>query len=780
MRSRRFYPALLIAIPFFTLSSLVSAQTDDASDQEELTPDQSQYVLEEVLVSVQRRTQSLQEVPISVTAISGDRIKEGGIMNVADVALETPNFTFTQFNIGEPQYYIRGIGNTNDSAGSDPAVATFIDDVYIGRTGGTSMDLFDLNRVEIVRGPHGTLFGKNVVGGAISIHTNKPTPEFESRLGLTFGNYDQYMLRGLVNGRMTDNLSGKFSFSKQVRDGYVDNVIDGQEYHDADNTSLRGQMLWTPSDDVDVLFGLDYSKDDLNGNCRNVNNLDLHDPFGVAEVFYEPVIEATTGGDIRKCASSVGAGQKREVSGGLLRVDWNLEASVFTSITAYRQADYKWSVDLAGMPWGTTTFNLIDQAEEDSDQFSQEFRWASSGAETLDWLLGAFYMKENVDRAENFIGAFGPPFAAQGFFLLDGDIIYAQDNTTKSYALFAKLDWHISDAWTLSVGGRYAKDKKSIEQTLINQEDPALDVGFLTLIGHPDPQVVLGIPANGPGGMVAYLTTGDASFLSVPYSVPASDSWSEFLPSADINWRFADNNLLYFTYSEGYKSGAFQAQVPFPGPAVEPLEPENVKNYEFGIKSELADNRLRINASIFQMDYTNLQVFQLVGSLLVGGNAEATSRGIELDAAALLTENWILGFTYGYLDAEYDTYILEGVADWSGNRLPRSSEHSGSINTTYTLNLAGGAAMDFGLVYSAQSDFYFDPANSADQLEGSFGLLDASVTWRSATDRWNVSLWGRNLTDEEYRTHSIQSNIAGSVDLWNLPRTYGVTFTWNY
>jgi len=779
MRSRKAFIVLLTAALVFALSGNITAQTEDASNEAEVTPEQEQYALEDVLVSVQRRTESLQVVPISVTAISGDRIREGGIMNIADVALETPNFTFTQFNVGEPQYYIRGIGNTNDSAGSDPAVATFIDDVYIGRTGGTSTDLFDLDRVEVIRGPHGTLFGKNVVGGAISIYTNRPSPEFESRIGLTVGNYDQYMLRGLVNGRMTDNLSGKFSFSKQVRDGYVDNVVDDLVYHDADNTSLRGQILWTPSDEVDVLFGLDYSKDDLNGNCRNVNNLELNDAFGVAEIFYEPVIEATTGGDIRKCASSAGAGQEREVGGALLRVDWSMEASTFTSITAYREADYKWSEDLAGLPWGTTTFNLIDQAEEDSNQFSQEFRWASSGGETFDWLFGAFYMKENVDRAENFIGAFGPPFAAQGFFLLDGDIIYAQDNTTKSYALFAKLDWHITDTISLSVGGRYAKDKKSIEQTLINQESPAQDVGFLTLTGHPDPQVVLGIPANGPTNLFAYLGSGSASFLSTPFSVHADDAWSEFLPSADINWRFADNNLLYFTYSEGYKSGAFQSQTPFPDAAVVPLEPENVKNYEIGIKSELADNRVRINASIFKMDYTNLQVFQLVGSLLVGGNAEATSEGIEIDAAALLTENWILGFTYGYLDAKYDTYLL-GSADWSGNRLPRSSEHSGSINTTYTVNLSGGGTMDISAVYSAKSDFYFGPDNHPGGLEDGFGLLDASLTWRNASDRWIVSLWGRNLTDEEYRTHSIISNIAGTVDLWNLPRTYGVTLTWNY
>jgi iron complex outermembrane receptor protein len=776
MKIRKVRTLLAPASLFLVLSCSLLAQ-DTAGNSGE--SESSVMVLEEVTVTAQRRAQSLQEVPISVTAIAGDRIKEGGIMTVSDIALETPNFTFTQFNIGEPQYYLRGIGNTNDSAASDPAVATFLDDVYIGRTGGTSTDLFDLERVEVVRGPHGTLFGKNVVGGAISLYTQRPSQEFRSRFGVTVGNYNQYMVRGLINGRMTDNLAGKFSFSKQERDGYVDNVIDGQKYHDADNTSVRGQMLYTPTDNLDVLFGLDYSKDDQAGNCRNVNNLSDNDPFGLAAAFYAPVIAATTGGDIRKCASSVGAGQKREVAGGLLRVDWATEMATLTSISAYREADYRWSVDLAGLPWGTTTFNLIDQAEEESDQFSQELRLTSNGGERFDWLVGAFYMKENVDRAENYVGAFGPPFAAQGFFLLDGDIVFGQDATTKSYALFGKFDWHITDALTLSVGGRYAKDEKSVQQVLLNQEDPAGDVGFLTFIGHPDPQVVLGIPANGPANLVGYLTTANADLLSMPFSVRASDSWSEFLPSADVSWRVNDSNMLYFTYSEGYKSGAFQSQTSFPDQAVIPLDPENVKNYEVGIKSQMAGNRVRVNASVFRMDYTDLQVFQLVGSLLVGGNAEATTQGVELDVTALLTDNWIATASYGYLDAEYDIYIL-GNSDLSGNRLPRASEHSGSINTTYTFNLSGGAELDLNAVYSLQSDFYFDPANTASQLEGSFGLLDASVTWRSADDRWELTAWGRNLTDEEYRTHSIVSNIAGSVDLWNLPRTYGVTATWNY
>jgi len=231
---------------------------------------------------------------------------------------------------------------------------------------------------------------------------------------------------------------------------------------------------------------------------------------------------------------------------------------------------------------------------------------------------------------------------------------------------------------------------------------------------------------------------------------------------------------VYGTVSWGYKSGAFQAQTTSAAAAATPLDPENVINYEVGIKNEFFDNRFRINADVFYMDYTDLQVFRLVGSLLVGANADATSKGFELDTEALLTENWIVGAGYGYLDATYDTFVSP-PNDFTGNYLPRSPKNTWTVNSTYTLNLANGSALDFSVVYSGQSKFYFEPSNQASSEEDGYGLLDASITWRSADNRWNISAWGRNLTDEEFRIHSITSNIAGTVDLWNVPLTYGVT-----
>ena len=280
-------------------------------------------------------------------------------------------------------------------------------------------------------------------------------------------------------------------------------------------------------------------------------------------------------------------------------------------------------------------------------------------------------MDEEVDRAENFIGSVFTPLAEQGFVLLNGDIVFAQEASTTSYALFGKLDWHFADNWTVSVSGRWAKDEKSIQQAMINQEDPAFDVALLAAMQHPDPQVVLGIPGNSPEDLFPYLITGSTAFLKTPYTVEASDSWGEFLPSAYISWQFSENAMAYLAYSEGYKSGAFQSQTPTPEGARTPLEPENARNIEAGIKSELMGGRLRLNAAVFNIDYTNLQVFQLVGSLLVGGNAEATSQGLEAELTTLITSDWQLGVSYGYLDAKYDIYEL-GDLDFSGNTLPRA------------------------------------------------------------------------------------------------------------
>lgn len=747
-------------------------------------------VLEEVIVTAQRRAESMQDIPISVKALGGDLVREGEITSMSDVAQNVPNFTFAEFNIGQPIYSVRGILSAMDSAASDAPVALFIDDVYIGRQGGGSTDLFDLERIEVLRGPQGTLFGKNVVGGAIAMHTKRPTQELEADLSATVGNYSFTNFQGSISGPITDTVAAKLVAQKKDRDGYVDNVLLGSEHQDADVLSVRGQLEFNPTEDLTVLLGADYTDDESNGNCRSMNNLDLSDPAGLAD-FYRPIISAYTGGDIRKCASSYEHFAEREVTGWLARVEWRLNWADLTSITAYRDLDYQHQEDYAGLPLGEIPINFLASVDETSDQVSQEFRLTSNSGEKLDWLLGAFYMQENVDRAERLVGSFGPPLDDPLTTLLNGDMAFTQDVETTSYAVFGQIDYAFNEQWSVSIGSRYTYDKKEVTQGLVNYEDPANDAAVLSaafgvppeivaLVFAPNDPVIVGIPANGPDELGGFADTGDTSFLSFPYEVDADDDWSKVTSSASLNWNFSDDGLVYLKFSQGYKSGAFVSSNSFPEAAVTPLDPEEVDSWELGVKSELLDNRVRLNAALFSMDYSNLQVLRLVDNVLTGSNAKATSEGIELDITGLITPDWMIEANFAYLDATYDEYVDEGGIDYTGNTLPQAPEYTYFLRTSYRTNLSQGSMIDWVLSYSYTDSFNFEPSADPASDEDGYGVINANVTWVSPNENWTISAWGKNLNDEEYRVDTIIGNISGTLDIWGPPRTYGLTMAYSF
>lgn len=708
------------------------------------------YVLEEVIVSAQKRSESLQEVPVAVTAISGESIGEGGVTGLNDISRQTPGFTMTQFNIAEPQLYIRGIGSTQDSAGSDSPVAMFLDEVYIGRSGGVSFELYDIERVEVLRGPQGTLFGKNVVGGAISVVTTKPSEEFRAKVGLTAGNHGLTVVSGLINGALTDTTNGKFSFSKKDTDGYAKNISTGQDTHDVDNFSSRAQLAIHPSDELEILLGVDYSKDKNNGNCRIIGELDK-DPRSLVPL-YKQAVAATTQGNIRECVGDVETYQERDVGGVLAKVNWDMQLGTLTSISAYRESDYRWLDDVSGLPAAVLPLIVHDYAEEKSDQFSQEIRLTSDNDDSLQWLLGYYYMRENIDRRERFqsqignddptsiLGPNGPLGAAR---FAAGDVEFFQDVESESHALFGQLTYSLNDDLAFSLGGRWSYDKKSVIQSALDYEG----------LGHA------GVPLS----------------LAPPYAdARASDSWSEFTPSFSVDYQINDDGFIYLTVAKGYKSGAFIGQATSAAAATTPLEPEQATSYEFGAKTEWFDNRLRLNTSVFKIDYSDLQVFSLKGFSLVSDNAEATSKGLDVEFVAAITESFHLSGSWSYLDAQYNTY-LSGEDDYSGNVLPRAPKHSRSIKASYLQPFSNGSELELSLSYDYKSKFYFDPDNSPLREEQAVELMNASASWYSPEDDWRVMAWVKNLADEEYRLHSAISGFAGTVNLYAPPRSFGVT-----
>jgi len=706
----------------FVLSALAVAVPQVAFSQSS--------ALEEVIVTAERRAQDAQDVPIALTIIGGSEISPSGISSISDVALKTPNLTFTQFNIGEPQLFLRGLGTTIDSAGADPTVSVFIDDVYVGRSAGATSDLYDLERIEVLRGPQGTLYGRNVTGGAISIVTKRPSNEFEAKLGVTVGNYGLTVLRGLVDGPIGDNLAGNLSFSKRDRDGYAYSNRSGQELDDADNFSLRGKLLWDISDNTELLLGFDYSTDDNNGQCRNLTKLDNpagdHNAGGVFVPVLKQIKADTNSEDPRTCAMTIEQYAERDVFGLSARLQMEFTNGLsLTSITAYRELEYSWLQELGGLDSPPNLLSVEDNEGDDADQISQEFRLTKDG-DRLFWVAGAYYFKENVDRFANVPIFFGPGSPVAPGALLDRSWLQSATNT--SMALFGQVVWSMTDALALTLGGRHTWDEKEMDNAYYSS----------------------------PGNEV-YNFKG------------LEESWDEFTPRVTVDWQITDDHMLFATWSKGYKSGVFISQNTTAALAETPLEPEEATNMEIGAKTRWFDNRLQFNLVYFDLENENQQLFRLENFTLVSENFGTESSGIELDFIAALGKNLTLSGMYASLDAE----IVGG--QFAGNVAPRSPDYKYSVALNYNAALGNGAILDFDASVSYSDNWYMEATNQGVSYMDDYSIVDASVRYTSSGGNWEVTLWGKNLSDELVTSHSIVSSFGGSVELFAPPRTYGVT-----
>ena len=743
--------------------------------------------LEEVLVTAEKRSQSIQDVPLSVAAIGGNDIRVGKVTGLNDIAMRVPGVAFNEFNVGEPRIYIRGIGNSSDSAASDQAVGVFLDEVYIGRTGGVGFDLFDLERIEILRGPQGTLYGKNTSGGAINIVTSRPSQDNEVRLSASAGNYAMTNFQGMVNGGITDTISGKLVAQYQQRDGYGKNVItedqiatlgdlsnsryigksigasgNGDELDDADKRAVRGQLLFDLSDTMSLLVGGDYSKDKSNGTCRHLQNLD--DAVAGLGPFWALGMSQKYMNDDRNCSTQFNVDQEREISGVMARFEWDLGWSDFLSISAWRESDYNFVDDLTGIPlldltapsppgvplppgsW-TPPENVIDGVDENASQFSQEFRLTGSQG-SLDWVSGVFYMEEDVDRKEEYYTQYNT--LLQGGFGLAGigDVLFTQKNTTTSMAAYAQVDWHFTEQWTLTYGGRYSYDKKKITQDAID------------LLGG-------GVPTGVPLILPEF-----------PAPVKADDDWSDYTNKVSVSFQPSDDMMLYATFSQGYKSGAFPSQANLPSVAATPVDPETVDNYELGMKSTWWDNRIQFNVTLYDMDYSDLQVFELNNRLLlVLSSAQAESKGVDVDFNILLMDNLTLSTSYNYSDATYTDFTSSGGANYDGNDMVYAPNSAFAIDVDYRYGLGSAGALDFNVTYNWKDDYYTSPSNADKTKQDNIGMLGASVAWSSNDESWLVSIWGKNLDDEQQLASLIVDPTQITSESYMAPRTYGVTVT---
>jgi iron complex outermembrane receptor protein len=803
-------------------------------------PAQAQEGLEEIVVTAQRRETSLQTTPVAITAYTGESLAENKLFTVNDLAANVPSFSLTAGTPLDVELNIRGITNTRlDAPSADPSVGTFIDGVYQGRTGDLNYDFFDLERVEVIRGPQGVLLGKNVVGGALSVITAKPTFEDSGALQLSYGNYSSVLAGGHVNGGLSDSLAGRFSFQYRAHDGYATDILHNREVEDLDSVQGRAQLLFKPDGSAwSGRFALDYNKDSNNG----INVVAVDGGTTNCETTYLRSNCTRPWSNLRRflgltnprenIAQSIQyAGQpriqqfmERDSVGLTLDIEFEGSGFTFNSLTGYRDGSGEQVYDQTGagpealgwdvtrwaayrtfvastIPAGNGSNGLFLFAQPvgektDTKQLSQEFRLTSSDKDSrIDWIAGLFYKKDEIDKTdrfigENFLGSLSPGIP-NGLSTLSGENRWVNEGENENYAIFGQAGFKFTDALKLSVGIRYTSDDKGgrVAGTVISTGDRFSPT-------DPRANVTIESVCRSPAGAVVAVPAGTTCLApnrwtyqaGDTFSTPYGETWTETTPQATLEWTASDQLFMYATVAKGFKGGGFDdtpANIP---QAITPFDPETAVNYEIGFKANLLDRRIRLNADIFLMDYKNLQVTQTNAACLCNltdNAASADIKGIEAEFEFLATDNLRLSLSGSYVDAIYQDFLESALIpgtttrlDSSGNRLQRTPETqlSASIDwTTGTGTLAD--ALNFRLNYSWQSDMLWATDNIA--KEGSYGLLDARIAISPPDAPWTVALFGKNVTDELYRTNII-SFFGEEVSQFGAPRTYGLDFNYRF
>ncbi len=694
-------------------------------------PAAAQSALEEVVVTAQRREASLQDVPVAVSAFDEVSIERRQAFNTVDIVNNVPNLVGNN-NIGQSTattVFLRGVGTTESIVTVDTATGFYVDDVYMARQGVNNMSLYDIERVEVLRGPQGTLHGRNTTAGAIKIFTTKPNDEFDFSAQASYGRFDRWNLKGSINIPVSDQLFFRATAISDQGDGFTDNATLG-EVNDRDTVGFRGAVRWEVSDSLTV----DLAGDWMESDSDSLYGIDLlpGNPTGAPYGFGST--------DLFQSSSGLNQFNVGEASGVSLDINWDINDNVSVqSITSYRNTQQQWDLDLSDKPF-PTIFRLL--TINDSDQFSQEFKLnATLFDERVDLVVGAFYFDE---ESFSFIGD------NFGFAGIMPSRTY--DVNTESIAVFAEADWHLTDKLTAVIGGRWTKDEKSL--------------GIVGRFGFNvtfDPNLAGGV-------------TFDNATLNA-LGTPSELEFDEFTPQLGIKYAFTDDLNAYFMYTEGFKSGGWSARTNDPT-EITPFVPEFVTNYEAGLKGALFDQRARFSLVGFYYDYTDLfnTGTGAGGNFLITTN-DAEVYGIELEWTARLTDRLdIFGFG-AWQDAEYKN--VDPSATFLGSELQRLPEFSFQMGFNYVRNIMPNLDLQVTSTFSYQEDHWTNVQNTV--ASGDIDRLDASVNFVTTDGRYSVGVACRNCYDTEYITQSLDFAGFGFVTVYpGEPATWLLTAKYNF
>jgi len=713
------YFALMLSAACLTPGAASAAAPDDSDS------------LSTIVVTASKISETdIQRTPIAITAFTAEQLQRSQLTNVNQLMGSVPNLSISVFETFA-EIFIRGIGSTNVIGGNDPSTTVQVDGVYLGRPYSQFADFLDVQRVEVLRGPQGTLYGRNAVGGTINVISRAPTDDFTAEAALTFGNYSLVQTQDYASGALIRGvLDASIAVDYTRHNAYLENIAPGgNDVFNANNGGVRAQLRFMPTSFIDATTRLDYSLAD-------------EAEEGLSKAL-EPFTPATASilGDFHKVALNIPQRGVTRNAGVAEDIKFTLNDSLMIrSLTSYRSASTQVDDDA-----DATDFNasLIHQEEHDK-QFSQELNLVGN-YDRFNFVTGLYYYHEN-----NHVKV-APTIVLASLYLY-----VTPTMRTEAEAAFAQGTFHVTSKFDVTAGIRYTTERKSMDQ----DETYYLYAGGTTLV-QPLPGMPL-VPL--PGNPFRFSTTAR-------YNAPT--------PKFGVQYSLTEDLMLYASATRGFKSGGYNFSAN--SAATAGFQPEKVWSYEVGTKTEWLDRRLRVNLTGFYYKYTDLQVQILLapGSLSIKNAANATNKGVELEIAALPVKGLELTANLAALDAKYSSFPDApaprgaGTVDASGNYLIQAPPYTGNLAAQYSVPVGNGNTTFLRAEYSYIGKQYFEPTNSVSQMQAGYGLVNLSAGFATSDNKWQVTAWSHNLGDKAY----VLATVAGPpyAGVVGAPRTFGVT-----
>lgn len=723
----------------------------------------------DIIVTAQRRSTRLQDTSAAISAFGGASLEEDRVLSFEDLAGQATSLSFTALSPLDQEFNVRGITNTRlDSPTADQSVGIFIDDVYVGRSGLFNFDLYDIDRVEVIRGPQGVLLGRNVVGGAVSIYSAAPKSVFGGSMTAGYGNYNEKLVKGHLTGPLSQGLNGRFAFQVRQRDGFNHDIAHDVDLDNVDSVQMRGQVEYRPDGSTFSarLIG-DYTRDKGNG----FHSVVVDGPAAGAGPWStaRARVAALRGGlSVRESLPDWNTykGDAYPSPQALSRKAWGLTLNLqqefegfatLTSITGYRQGNGFNRYDQTGIgpsnAYGISVpllFRSPVRELERIKQFSQEIRLVSPKVvdNGFDWIVGVYGQRDRIRKNDTISFEILTPALPT----LNGESAWDNRGRNESYAVFGQLGYRFTPQLRVVGGLRYSRDKKSGRVSGL-----AVETGDKFSPNDIIPASPLSSTYREGGG----------------YTTNYSDTWSQLTPQATVEFKANRDVLLYGTFSTGYKGGGFEDDPANDVAARTSYDPEKVESYEVGAKLDLFNRRARLNIAAFSMRYKNLQVTQTSQVCLCNitdNAADAKIKGVEAEATVALFSGLSLNGGLTLLDTKYIKFTdsVGNVND--GKFLQRTPKYQYNVGASYTTDLGSWKdGFSANVNYNRQGKLSWNPEGSAN--EPGYGLLDARVSVSPNPDL-TFSVWGRNLTDKLYRVNAI-AFFGDEASRLGAPRTYG-------